>query len=567
MKLNELETLIDLFKHVSSGKSKDGYLSFLKNGKWHSMSSGEFSNKVLSLAHGFIESGIKPKDRVAIFADSSPYWLVFDFALQIIGAISVPMFTNIAIENLDFQIKDSKVNFAFVDGGDKWQVLKSHKKKFNKIFTHNLRVAGDNIIKLSDIFEKYEQNAVAPKYAKVKPNDIATIIYTSGSTGNPKGVCLTHANLLAQLQDATKFFPLKEDDVALSFLPLAHIFERLVILLYLSSKIKIYFADKVENVPSLLKEVKPTIITVVPRFLEKIYAKINEKSQELSFFKRLISFCAIKYANSLSVGYANKLPIFSLFNKLIYKKFLHAFGGNIKIVVSGGAPLNPKIYKFFLNISLPLYQGYGLTEAAPVISSNCPRNNRFASSGKLFPQVKVKINDDGEILAKGRNIMHGYLNNDKATEKVIKDGWLYTGDLGHIDADGFLFVTGRRKEIQKTSNGKYVRTLTIENLSKEISYVDNVVVIADGRSFVSLIIFPDLEKLKQKKIKIKTFEQIVSDNLDHINKKLNHWEKIRKFHISREIASIKNGMLTPSMKLKRYAIEDFFKKEIDNMYK
>lgn len=566
MKYTEIENLADLLVYISKKKNRDSYLNYLKSGIWQNISSSEFCRKTFSLVLAFKEKGIKQGDRVAIFADSSPYWLMFDFALQYIGAVSVPMFTNIAPVNLDFQIKDSKVKFAFVDGGEKWQSLKQYKEDFHKIFIHNLRVKGENIENLSEIFNKYESKSI-PAPANIKAEDIATIIYTSGSTGNPKGVCLSHANLISQLKGAAKSFPLDSNkDVALSFLPLAHIFERLVILLYLSKKIKIYFADEIENVPVLLKEVKPTIMTTVPRFLEKVSAKINENIESLSIVPRLLAKLAVKYAYNMPVSYAKKMPIYSFFSKLFYRKFLLAFGGNIGIIMSGGAPLNPRLYKFLVNIDLPIYQGYGLTESSPVIAANNPKESKIGSSGKAFPEVKIKISEDGEILAKGPNVMLGYLNNKEETDKTIQDGWLCTGDLGYLDKDKFLYVTGRKKDLQKTSNGKYVTPTMLEARLKEIPYVDNAMIVADGRTFVSAIIFPDLKKLKSKKIKLKSYNKILSEQIENLNKDLNHWEQIRRFIISKNMPSIANEELTPSMKLRRHVITEHYSKEIEALY-
>ncbi|MBT4878617.1 MAG: long-chain fatty acid--CoA ligase [Alphaproteobacteria bacterium] len=568
LKFSELTTLADLLVYLSWQESNKNFTNFLNNGDWVSHSTKIFLTKTFILAKNLKKLGVKKGDKIAIFSDSSPYWLVCDLACQLVGAISVPMFTNIADENLKYQLQDCQAKYAFVIGSNKWQILKPHVKNFECIITHDFKIRQEKARNLSDLMNSekhYELNF--NQFAKhIKADDIATIIYTSGSTGKPKGVVLTQRNLISQIKDTAKTFTLTKDDVVLSYLPLAHIFERMVMYFYLSKNLSIYFADDVLNVANLLQEVKPTVLTTVPRLLEKIYGKINLKIADAPFAKKIIAVPALWYAKNIAINIAPKIPVKRLFQKLIYNRLLKVMGGNIRLMISGGAALDTDINRFFTNVGLPIMEGYGLTEAAPVIAANAPNAYKFASVGKVFPSVEVKISESGEILAKGPNIMHSYYNDSKATDDVLKNKWLYTGDMGHLDDEGFLFITGRIKELQKTSNGKYVPTIILENKLKQISLADNALVIADGKKFVSAIIFPDYKLVKEQKLNLKALDEYFSAEIDKVNKNFNHWEKIQRFILAKNEATISNGEMTPSMKLRRYKIMENYSKQIEKIY-
>ena len=578
----QLNTLADLVLQIHSQPVKNNFLNYLKQSSWINLSNKEFSQKIYLLAKNLKKLGIKKGDTVALFADSSPYWLICDLGCQLIGAITVPMFTNVSKENLKFQLEHSKVKYAFVIGGDKWQIIKKYSENFKYIFTHELKVQNKKAIPISKFFgdAEIEHNLNFEKFLKtVKKDDLATIIYTSGSTGIPKGVCLTHNNLISQVKDAANIFPIDHRDIALSYLPLAHIFERMVAYFYLSKNMVIYFADEIGNVPDLMKETKPTIMTTVPRLLEKIHDKINTNITLAPLVKQTIAKTAICYAAYMPNYLKMILPFGKIFHRLIYKKLLAIFGGNMKIMISGGAALAPEIYSFFTNIGLNLYQAYGLTESSPGISSNTPKNHKIFSSGKPFPSVEIKIStikdheDDqqnsniGEILAKGPNIMAGYFANETETKKTICNGWLKTGDLGYLDKDGYLFITGRIKELQKTSYGKYVPTNLLENKLKQIPFIENALTIVNGRKFVSAILFPDNKLIKEQKITIKKLNSIIDINLEKLNNSVNSWETIKKFHLAKTSPTIENGELTPSLKLRKHIIEENYKNVIAQFYK
>ena len=568
MKFTAIQTLADLAIFISENKNNNKFTNYLKNGSWLANSTKDFSSKVFSLSENLILHGLKKGDKIALFCDSSPNWLICDFACQMIGVVTVPIFTNISKENLAYQLKHSEVKYAFIIGSDKWKAVKPYVGSLKKIFIHELRIKEENSVNLNDLFKPVKGNfsKIINDAKKINPDDLATIIYTSGSTAMPKGVCLTHRNLISQIKDSDKSFPVNSDDVILSYLPLAHIFERMVMYFYLSKNAEIYFVDNIENIANLMQEIKPTMMTTVPRLLEKIYNKIEAKQTSLPFSKKIIAAIAIYYAKKTPEWWYKNCFVRKLFAKLIYSKILTILGGRIKMMICGGAPLDSKLALFYKNIGLNLLEGYGLTEASPVIAANNLQNNKFASVGKLFPSVKVKIAENQEILVKGPNVMQGYYKDVSNTKEAIKDGWLYTGDMGRIDESGYLYVTGRIKELQKTSNGKYVATARLESALKELVYIDEVVIIADRRKFVSAIIFPDFDYIKENKIKLKDLKANIQEEILKINRNFNHWEEIQKFIIAKISPSIENAQLTPSMKIRRHKILEDYEKAINELY-
>jgi long-chain acyl-CoA synthetase len=568
MKFNEIQTIAELVIYISENKNNNNFTNSLKNGSWVSFSTKEFSSKIFVLAENLLGIGVKKGDKVAIFCDSSSYWLICDLACQLIGAITVPIFTNISAENLAYELKHSQVKYAFIIGSDKWKAVKEYVTDLKKIITHELRVKQKNSVNLHDLLNNNigNYNKIIALAKKIKPDDLATIIYTSGSTAMPKGVCLTHRNLISQIKDSDKSFPLNSHDVILSYLPLAHIFERMVMYFYLSKNAHIYFVDNIENIGDLMQEIRPTMMTTVPRLLEKIYAKIGIKQASLPFLKKIIAKIALLYAKKAPDWWFANCLLRKIFAKLIYVKILDILGGRIKLMICGGAPLDPKLSLFFNNMGLNLLEGYGLTEASPVIAANNLKNKKFASVGRAFPSVQMKISADGEIIVKGANVMQGYYNDPENTKLAIRDGWLYTGDMGKIDDEGYLFITGRIKELQKTSNGKYVATAKLEAALKELLFVDEALIIADRRKFVSALIFPDFAYVKQNKITNKELRNKLDAEIVRINRGFNDWEGVKKYIIAKISPSIDNAQLTPSMKLRRHKILEDYKKTIAELY-
>ena len=568
--LYNLNTLADLVCYIRQNANNPKFLNYLKNSNWINIPAKEFYIKLYNLADNLQKLGVKKGENIAIFADSSPYWVISDLSCQLIGAVTVPIFTNISKDNLEYQLKHTKIKYAFVIGASKWKIVKPYIGKFQNVFTHELRTHDKKAISLSKLFLSDNHTASHLDFNKFSKNihkdDLATIIYTSGSTGNPKGVCLTHGNLISQVKDSQKIFPINSQDIVLSYLPLAHIFERMVMYFYLVNNAAIYFADEVQNVPELLQEIRPTIMTTVPRLLEKIYRGVEVKLQKAPLLKRIIFKIAICYALYMPQKLKKFLLFQRIYHRLIYAKILNIFGGRIKLMISGGAALSPQIYSFFWAVGLKLYQGYGLTETAPCLAANSPDDNRLFSVGKKFPSVNIKIAKNGEILAKGANVMVGYYHNDLATSEVMQRTWLKTGDLGYIDKDGYLYINGRIKDLQKTSTGKYVAVIELEQELKKIPFIDDVLIVAEQKKFVTAILFPDINAMQEQKVSYKILTSLVNEYLVKINKNFNDWEQIKKFHIADKSPTIKNGELTPSLKLRKHIILEHYKDIINKFY-
>ncbi|MCV6607267.1 MAG: long-chain fatty acid--CoA ligase, partial [Campylobacterales bacterium] len=574
-----------LFRFITQKYDKEDFLNYLKDGQWVSLSTKDFEKKVIYLSLALKDLGIGKNTSVAIVSDSSPFWIIVDFAIQIAGGNSVPLFTKISSSNLQHEIEDANVQFLFL--GDGKRASEFDRFQFKKVFTTEISTTLKNQTNLTDLFQIGEKIHLKDPLVfdsminEVKDEDLLSIIYTSGNTGVPKGVELTHKNVITQLHDIKKNFPVDETDRALSVLPLAHIFERAIMTFYLSCGVSIYFADDVKNAGMLLKDVKPTIITVVPRLLEKIYFKMKAKIEDSPIVNKLIGTLARVRAIHKNPD-SEKAFYDKLFEKIVYKKFKEAFGGNIKLLVCGGSALDVDLYKFFLNIGLPLYQGYGMTEFSPVISANNPKQTKWGTCGVAFPSATIKIAEDGEVLVKGDSMMRGYHNLEDKTKETIIDGWLHTGDLGTMDKDGFLTIQSRKKELFKTSNGKYVNPIIIEQGIVKSPLIDFAVVIADNKNFTSALLFPDFDYFEsyiaehpklpdnytiEDFFAYKKIHKTLKKHMKRVNRDLNQWEKIKEFRIVYKRLSIEDGDITPSMKLRRNEIEKKYADVIKEIYK
>jgi len=579
------DTLNELFYFITDNYDNEKFLNYIDDEVWKSISVKEFKQTVIHLALGLKELGVTQKSKLAILSPSSPWWLMVDFAAHLNGAVSVPIFFNISNEHLEFELKDCQADFIFLGSFDKIQTIKKH--NFKKIITINHTSKDNDYIDIRAV-EKLgknpqncdEDNAKNSLHTAVN-DEIFSIIYTSGNMGTPKGVMLSHKNIISQVKDTTKLFKLSDkDDIALSFLPLAHIFERMVMTFYLSRGISIYFVDDVKNVGNLLKVVHPTVMTIVPRLLEKVYKKIKQKVDDTKGIKGLIVRFAYEHARGKPPEFG-KMWFEPILKKLVYKKFLEAFGGNLNMLISGGSSLNKEIYKFFINIGLNVYQGYGLSEFSPVICANSPLKNRWGTCGPAFPSAQTKIAKDGELLAKGPSLMRGYLNQEKLTKDTIdEDGWLHTGDLAVIDKDGFISINGRKKELFKTSTGKYVSPVPIEQELSKNRLIDFSIVFADERPFVVALLFPDYEMVEvyktyykiKKDISLSKFFSLprvkkeIKKLVKKTNKKLDKWQRVINYKIIDKTLSIESGELTPSMKIRRKKIAELYDKQIDSLY-
>ena len=454
MKNSNIKTTNDLFDNFTNNYVNNTFLNYLHKGKYLNISVSTFRSNVLCLASNLKELGIKENDKVGIFATSSPFWLIFDFAIHQLGAISVPIFANISNKNLNFEINDANITYIFIDDESR---LKDIKKDLI-VITHNFIIIKENYYDLNTLI-KEENHLEGFQSYKADEEDIFSIIYTSGNTGTPKGVMLSHKNILSQINDISSLIYLKEHEIILSLLPLAHIFERTIMSFYLSHAVSVYFVDEITNTGNLLKIVRPTIMTAVPRLLDKIFNKIKLNISSKPLISRIIGLLAFSYAMKYDINKDSFL--FKLFDKLVYIKLREIFGSRLETLVSGGAPLNKSVCNFFNNIGINIYKGYGLSEFSHVISSNYPGSNKIGSCGKVLPSVEIKFLDK-EILARGPSVMKGYLNQKKLTKETIdQEGWLHTGDIGYLDEDKYLYVNSRKKEIYKTSTGQYVNTIFI----------------------------------------------------------------------------------------------------------
>lgn len=562
--------------------SNKNAFNFKENDSWRSFSNKEFMQEAFYIACGLKDLGLQRGDSLAICSYQNPIWLMVDFATILAGGVSVPIFDNISDDNLQYQLQDSAVKFFFSD---------NQKITDDIVLSNpNIKIIGYNLEDSKYYLDLENLKIIGQKIAKegkykitdfiknIKPQDLATIIYTSGSTGRPKGVEITHNNLISQIKAAQKFFDLKEKDRAMSFLPLAHILERMVVLFYISRGVSIYFTDNIQNIGNLVKEVKPNLMTTVPRLLEKIFAKMTANIEQSNFIAKFLAKKAFKRATTRSVN-AKKNIIDKLFDRIIYKKLRQALGGNIKMIICGGAHLSNILERFYHNIGINVYVGYGLTETSPVLAANCQKFYKFGTVGKPFVGVELKIANDSELLAKGPNIMRAYHNQPEKTAEIMEDNWLKTGDLAQIDDEGFVKIIGRKKELFKTANGKYVSPVPIEQqIIYHCNFLIGSVVIAEGKKFVSALLFPDFDNLdsiksqlkfsgnNQEFLKSQILQDFVEQKINLINQNLDHWQNIQKFHIIDHEISINSGEITPSMKLKRKFIEEKYDAIIADFY-
>jgi long-chain acyl-CoA synthetase len=586
-------TLPGLLKYIEKNFKNDSALGYKapsggsQAGEWRKISTGEMGDIVRRLCLGLVDMGLKAGDKVGIVADPSPFWIMMDMAILSAGAVSVPMFANISPDNLQFEIKDSNMRYLFVGSEHQYKALQPFFAKLEKIVVLPASLEGGNCISYDQLLKTGEKRLAAnageyPRLSEaINEQDTATIIYTSGSMGVPKGVELTHRNLVFEVQGAAKRFPLDPaTDKVLSCLPLAHVFERLVCYYYLSTGCSIYFAEDIKKVGEGMRELNPTVITLVPRLIEKVHARMQGNIESAKGFKKKLGDAAWKRCHTKVPGSKDTWKD-KIFDALVYKKMRAGMGGCLRLVISGSAPLDPALATFLLNIGIPVFEGYGLTEASPVIAANFPGHRKLGTVGLAFPGVEVKIADDGEIMSRGPHIMKGYWNKPAETAEVIdKLGWLHTGDLGHIDSEGFIKITGRKKELFKTANGKYVAPVPIEQAIAGNKLVDMVMVVAEGKPFTTCLVFPDFENLAAVKeecgcpdkgngdfLETAQAKDYVQKTLDEVNAKLNHWEQVQKFRVIKTPITIDSGELTPTMKIRRHVVMEKYRNEIESMYR
>jgi long-chain acyl-CoA synthetase len=548
------------------------------DGKWISTSTQEFINKGNAISRGLLRLGIRSGDKIAVLSTNNrTEWNILDFAVLQIGAINVPVYPTISKEDYEYIFNHAEVTYCFLSDIELY--IKANAIK-NKVPTLKEIYAFDKIDgckNWSEVFELGKDAGNQSEVERLKNNvhaqDLATIIYTSGTTGRPKGVMLSHNNIVTNVIDSFPRLPINSRDIVLSFLPVCHSFERLLNYLYLYAGTPIYFAESIDKIGENLKEVKPCFMSVVPRLLEKVYDGIIMKGSELKGVKKMLFFWAVdlglKYKPYGKNGwwYEKKL---ALANKLIFSKWREALGGNLTTMVSGSAALQPRLARVFTAAKMCVMEGYGLTETSPVISVNMYKNNflKIGTVGRPIPNVEVKIAEDGEILAKGPNIMMGYYKEPEMTADVMTGDYFHTGDKGEIDADGFIKITGRKKEIFKTSGGKYIVPALLENEMKQSRFIEQIVVIGEGQKMPAAIIQPNFNFLKEwsKKHQVPIANnnkelvenqhiiERIQKEIDKGNKNFGKWETIKRFELTPDVWAIDNGLLTPTMKPKRTEI-------------
>ena len=589
VKLNTPTRLFDFIENQAKHSPLTRAFNTKYDGEWVSTSSEEHLEKSNQISRGLLQLGVSKGDKVAIISSNNrTEWSIVDVGVLQIGGVDVPIYPTITAEDYAYIINHSESKFCFVSDVEVYNKIKTIRKEcpnLEEVYCFDQIKGCQHWTK---VLELGRDAAHQPKVQAIKesvlPLDLATIIYTSGTTGTPKGVMLSHKNIVSNVFAAQKRLPLEIGKaVALSFLPLCHIYERMLIYLYQVTSTQVHFAVSIETIGENLNEVNPDVMTAVPRLLEKLYDKIYGKGQTLTGVKKKLFNWAVDIGLAYEpykkngIVYSIKL---SIARALIFKKWKAALGGNLELIASGSAALQPRLARVFTAAGLTVVEGYGLTETSPVISVNDMRNGNFriGSVGKVVDQVQVKIAEDGEILCKGPNIMMGYYKNQELTDEVIKGGYFHTGDIGHLDDDGFLVITDRKKEMFKTSGGKYVAPQVIENVIKQSTLIDQVMVIGENQKFPSAVIQLNFEAvnewlghtekpLAQKKLiqDNKVIEKINAD-VENANSNFAQWEKVKAFRLTDDVWSIDAGHLTPTMKLKRKIIAEKYKSLIEEIY-
>ena len=564
--------------------------NYKENKEWKGISTADFIKRVNNISKGLLAHGVQPNDKVALISENRLEWNLLDFAIQQIGAVVVAIYPNISDNDYEFILNNAEIKLCVVSTDSLYQRLLGIKDKINiveQVYTFNSYLNTPNWVELISKGIDISDETLELAMKQVKTTDLATIIYTSGTTGNPKGVMLTHENLLADVDSSEYSFPVKAYDKALSFLPACHAYERVFQYVYIKMGLPIYYAQSMETIGADMKEVQPHIFSAVPRVLEKVYDKIMATGEQLTGVKRKLFFWAIalgeKYdtdETKLSAWYKFQLKIA---RKLIFSKWKDALGGHIKGVASGSATLQTKLLRLYLAAGIPIYEGYGLTEAGPCLSVNCiKRGMKIGTVGIPLINIEIKLAEDGEILAKGKNIMLGYYKNPEATAEVLKDGWLYTGDIGEWVDEKFLKIIDRKKEMFKTSGGKYVVPQQIEAKLSESTFIEQIMVVGEGRKFPSALIVPAYQNLMDwaktndssliqiskseflASVQVKT---IIEEEVNRLNVNFGNWEKIKKFAIIPNEFTIETGELTPTLKMKRKIILAKYENEINEIYK
>jgi long-chain acyl-CoA synthetase len=581
--------VFDIIPQLLEKYNKPNALAAKENGKWVTYSTQQFADNVNNLSYGLLNLGVAREDKIAIIANNRPEWNFADYAIQQAGGVSVPIYPTISENDLGFILNDAQIKYIFVSSNDLYKKIKavaSQASSVKEIFTFNKVEGAKHWTELLELGKKNPKAAEVETIKKgIQPNDLLTILYTSGTTGNPKGVMLSHNNLLSNSFASENLCPFQSGWKALSFLPLNHVYERMLTTLYFYKGISIYYAESIDTIGANLKEVKPEVFSTVPRLLEKVYDRIVATGTDLKGIKRSLFFWALdlglRYELKGANGWWYELQL-SIANKLVFNKWREALGGNIVATVSGGAALQPRLARVFNAARIPVLEGYGLTETSPVIAVNSflPNGIKFGTVGPVIDHVTVKIAEDGEILVKGPNIMLGYFNRPDATAEAIDaEGWFHTGDIGIFEENRFLKITDRKKEIFKTSGGKYIAPVMIENKIKESPFIEQVMVVGENEKFASALIVPAfsflIEYCKRHNIEYKSNEDIIknptikariAEEIEKVNVELAQYEKIKRPELLPREWTIDKGEMTPKLSLKRKVIMNANKDLLAKIY-
>ena len=594
---DEPRNLAELFLRACEKSPRDNALNYKKSGEWVSISSDEFRSRIENVALGLNRLGIKTGDRVAILASNSPNWTISDAGCQLAGVVDVPIYTTLVPDSIRYILKDSGAKALFIQDKaffDRIRPILADCGSLEKlIFFDDSDVEHENSLSLCELERiggewKTEKPQLIHEFVGlIEPDSIATLIYTSGTTGEPKGVMLSHENLISNVIDAGENFSFSSEDVPLSVLPLSHVFERTGMYLYIFNGMAVHYAESIEKVADNLREVRPTIFVGVPRIFEKVYARAKLMAGSRSRAKEKLFDWAIDVGKRFALAKSKNEKVsiglaisHRIADKVVFSKLRDFFGGRLRFCITGGAALSNTIYLIFTGADISIMQGYGLTETSPVISTNNPINSRLGSVGKPIRNVKVRIASDGEIEVAGPNVMLGYYNKPEATRDAFtEDGWFKTGDIGEIDSEGYLKITDRKKELFKTSGGKYIAPSPIEQMIKGSRFVNQVVLIGNSRKFASALIVPNFEQLesftRNEGISSESpadlcrnprVLRLFEEEIDKYCEGLARFETVKKVVLIENELTVDGGELTPTLKVKRRVIDEKYEKVIDKIY-
>lgn len=594
---NEPATLPDVFRQAIRNHDLDDALNYKRDGEWKSISSGEMISRIESIALGLYSLGFRKGDKAAILAANSPEWTLADAGCQFAGIVDVPIYTTLAVNSIKYILNDSEAKIIFLENRAEYDRIAEILAESGSIEKLIFFDAGDvdlpNALSLSQLeaagerLEDQRLDLLAELTAAVRADDLATLIYTSGTTGEPKGVILTHSNIISNVIDAGEKYDFSIHDISLSVLPLTHVFERSAMYLYIFNGMSVFYAESVDKVPENLRDVRPTIFVGVPRIFEKVYAKAKLKAAQTGGLKEKIFDWAIEVAKEFALQ-NEKHETVSFFlslkhrvaDALVYSKLREFFGGRLRACITGGAALPDDIFLIFTGAGITIMQGYGLTETSPVITSSNPSEVKLGTVGKPIRNMRVRIAEDGEIEALGPGVMLGYYNKPDATRDAFTDdGWFKTGDIGQIDDEGFLRITDRKKELFKTSGGKYIAPSPIEQMIRSSRFVSQVVLVGNERKFAAALVVPNFEMLESY-VKLKGLDartpaamcahpriiNLIERQIESATQSLARFEKVKKVALLENELSVEGGELTPTLKIKRRVVEEKYRDVIESLY-